>query len=142
MADGRWQDGDGRMAEAEGGGRTERWRLRSPGSVFPARVPCRCWLCLEGSQDGMKPERAAGFCAKANAAVLRAALLCCDARDGRSGKVLVTFDFGPSSLGNLELAMDVGAGRGGAVRDGRRWKTCHRPSPMLRQVGARSVGVS
>lgn len=82
MADGRWQDGDGRMAEAEGGGRTERWRLRSPGSVFPARVPCRCWLCLEGSQDGMKPERAAGFCAKANAAVLRAALLCSAAMRG------------------------------------------------------------
>lgn len=58
--DGRWQmaDGDGRRAEAEGGGRmadgrTERWRLPSPGSVFPARVPCRCWPVLEGSKDGM-----------------------------------------------------------------------------------------
>lgn len=62
MADGRWQmemggwprwrvEGGGRRAD--GGWRTERWRLPSPGSVFPARVPCRCRLVLEGSKDGM-----------------------------------------------------------------------------------------
>lgn len=42
MADGRWQDGDGRMAEAEGGGRRADRAVAAP--VARQRVPGACSL--------------------------------------------------------------------------------------------------